>query len=258
MRTKSLLLSGFALLVLAGWVAERQAAARLTREIAGYHHDRAELARLTNEKASLVAQQPPATELAELRQRARDRAETAAAIATPLETGVWTPAQKWQNRGNAAPLATVETALWAAAGGDTAAFESLFVLDPATRRGAQKLLDRLASQHPVAYATPEDLIAAFAIKNIPPGAAQIAVLRQLGGTYDVTLFLRTGGMEEGTVEVYHLSLWPKDGRWFLRVPPSAVDKIAADLGLDPATAAPVPGSTSLATAKKPAVPATPP
>lgn len=96
-----------------------------------------------------------------------------AAASPQISVAQWAPADSWRNRGLATPRATVETALWAAAGGDVAAFEHTLEISAEVRDAAAALLAQLPENGRALYGTPENLIAAFTIKNIPTGAAQV-------------------------------------------------------------------------------------
>ena len=181
MKTTLLLLASVVLG--ATWAWEKMSAARLAIEFDAQRAEHRELAALQREHARLRTMQATDEELARLRRAATAHtqlqqalAEREAAPAQPrpaLPVGEWTPMSELKNRGQLTPHAAVETALWAAAGGDVTSLKKLLSLDDATRTQAGALLARLPANARAAYASAEDLIAAFTIKNIPVGEAQL-------------------------------------------------------------------------------------
>jgi hypothetical protein len=83
-------------------------------------------------------------------------------------------AAEWRNTGWATPEAALETSLWAAAGGDIDTFAgSLTFIDDSSRHAAQALLDALPAGERERYRTPERLIAAMTIPDVPVGSAEV-------------------------------------------------------------------------------------
>lgn len=172
----------------ATWAVEKYSASRLALEIAAQREQQRELTGLQREHDRLRALQPSPEELETLRsvpvehtQLQHAIAEQAAARAArppDLPVGNWTSASEWKNRGHATPHATVETALWAAAGGDVSTLKSLLILAEPTREQAAALLARIPDGSRSLYTTPEDLIASFTVKNIPVGEAQLVWFNQ--------------------------------------------------------------------------------
>lgn len=250
----------------AAWVVEKSSAARLASEIETHRMQQREFARLQRERDRLRALLPSAEELETLSRDAAEHARVQHEIdlqttkhAAPMPTlpvGEWTSAGDWKSRGQATPHATVETALWAAAGGDVAALKSLFSLPVETRTQAEALFAGLPATSRALYASPEDLIAAFTIKNIPVGEAQVVWFNETGpDDATVGLFLKnppnppesatpastpaapadprdrpppTLRADGRTAEAF-LSLHRDGEVWRLVVPPSAVNKIAKEL-----------------------------
>jgi len=93
--------------------------------------------------------------------------------------GDWLPPGALKNRGQGTATATVETALWAAAGGDVEALKNLLQLDEPVRARAGAMLARLPDAMRATYASPEHLVAAFTTKAIPLGDAQLVWQHQL-------------------------------------------------------------------------------
>lgn len=162
----------------------------------------------------------------------------------------------------------METALWAAAGGDIATLKDLLQLDGAVRAKAEEILARLPISSRAAYASAENLIAAFTTKSIPLGDAQLVWQHQPGPDEAVAcVFLRNpdpslaaapprpSEIPESREEAIqrarlraankippmappnhremaaYLSLSHSDDGWRLVVPLSAVEKIAKELGM---------------------------
>ena len=84
------------------------------------------------------------------------------------------PAAGWSNRGAANPRGAIETALWAAAGGDVATLSALLELDPVARAKADALLAQLPVTARQNFANAEAMIASATIGHIPLAEAQIA------------------------------------------------------------------------------------
>lgn len=200
----TLFIAGLVALV-ATWAVERHSAAQLVLEITAQREQQRELANLQRERDRLRALQPSADELESLRRVPAEHtqlqhaiAEQTAAPATRppgLPMGDWTPAGEWKNRGHATPHAAVETALWATAGGDVSTLKNLLILADPTREQAAALLTRIPESSRSLYATPEDLIASFTIKNVPVGEAQLVWFNQISDD-DATacVFLRNQPM----------------------------------------------------------------
>lgn len=172
--------------------------------------------------------------------------------------GEWRAASTWENRGSTTPRAAVETLLWAAAGGDVATMQSLLVIDDALRDRLAAVLARSGDAN--RYPGPEALLAAFTIKCIPIGDAQLVWQTQPAPDESLlALFLRnpptpigaaifstalappapaervmTGLPTDPETTVTYLSLRRVNGTWRFIVPPSAVDRIEAEFASRPA------------------------
>ena len=161
----------------ATWAIERFSTAQLTAAIDAQGDQERALISLQRERDRLRALQPTAGELESLRRAAAEHARlqneidtqavTRAAQPRVLPLGEWTPAGAWKNRGQSTPHAAVETALWAAAGGDLSTLKRLLAVNGDARQAADSLLATLPAETRALYPTPEDLISAFTIKNIP-------------------------------------------------------------------------------------------
>lgn len=159
------------------WGLDRMAALNLRAELAALRQEHAELAPARRDNERLQQLHTDAT-----RRAAEHRTATAASptpavnmtrASAPLVTGEWYAPGSWQNRGRSTPAATIETALWAAGGGDLATLQSLLQLDDAVRAKADALRAQLPVAANAAYASAEQLLAAFATKSLPLGAAQL-------------------------------------------------------------------------------------
>lgn len=277
--TKLLLLIG----ALAGigivWVFHRAATDELqtqlararqeSTEVASLQREHERLLRLQQETEEQVRRERAAAELARAEQEQAARHKPAQRPpASTLTVGEWLPPAGWRNRGQATPTAAVETALWAAAGGDVAKLQGMLQLDESVRAKAAEMLARLPENARAAYASPEQLIAAFTIKSVPLGDAQLVWQHQPGPDEAVACVLvknpdavivapgapplpvRAETREEAilrasrrsaektppmapvnqrTIATY-LSLRRTDSGWRLVVPVSAVEKIAKELG----------------------------
>lgn len=139
-----------------------------------------------------------------------------------LVPGEWSPARAWQDRGRATPEEAVETALWAAAGGDLEAFRRTVYLSDATRAAAQALWAQLPPAERARYASADDLVAAYSIARIPLGAAQLVWLNRSDENDALAaVFLRNPPGEIGKVN-YTSAADSGPGRQAQDLPPMAV------------------------------------
>lgn len=251
------------------WIRERFEAAALTAEIAALHAQSAGLASLTREQEQFRALQPNAEELAALRRASSEHARASEELAARLTAraprapealtpGEWLPPAAWRNRGAATPTSSVETALWAAAGGDLVTLKNMLHLPPDVRAKADALLARLPESARHTYADAEQLIAAFTAQAIPLGDAQLIWQHQPSPDEAVAcVFLKNPAITSTSlpsappgrqttstarnqpppmspsnkqVSSAYLSLRRDEHGWRLVVPPSAIDKIARELG----------------------------
>lgn len=138
------------------------------------------------------------------------------------------PAAEWRNRGRASPTDAMETALWAAAGGDVTALAEMLELAPAARAKAEALLQRLPETIRAQTATPEQLVALLGSTDVPLGSAMILTpdTKDAPGTWRVAQI--SDG--KGKLKRAAIALTEKAGRWSLVVPESAIDRYAARLG----------------------------
>ncbi len=185
----------------ATWWLQRLSAAHLEAAIDAQRRQARALSAELRERDRLRAQQPGDQDWRDLQHTAGERGRLQALLdaqATPqavaisqLPLGEWSPATRWRNRGQATPQAALETALWAAAGGDVASLRQTLFFGEETRTKAEALLAQLSSAARERYATSEDLVAEFTVKSIPLGWAQLVWFNQNGeDTATAGLFLQ--------------------------------------------------------------------
>lgn len=250
------------------WWHQWNVTAGLELEVRARQEQARELAALRAEEQRLRAAQPAAEEWARLQARATEQRglERALAQATeeerrhrarPLQLGGWRPAQEWQARGDRTPLATVESTLAAAAGGDVAALLGLFELSPEAREAADALYGRLSPVGQANFGSAEAMLAALTVKRIPVGDAQVVwvaehaedetsvglLLRNPAGASGATTFPAQEAGGKGPAErrppqgradagsgMVFLSLRKSGERWRVIVPGSAVASLGRELG----------------------------
>lgn len=247
-------------IVAAGWLAGQATSGRLQSERDALRRERSELVRLQAERRRLRAALVEAMQRASLREAAAASALPAVpteppAIAAPtgLVPGEWAASGTWANRGQATAPAAVETALWAAAGGDIPALVALLELDEATRSKAADLLGRLPVEVRNAFGSAEELIAIATLKNIPRTEAQVAWFNEADEDHAIVGLLLgneaaapaaesiQGPTDEAVVappalpdrrqsKLTYLTLRRSATGWRLVVPATAVDRIAREMG----------------------------
>lgn len=146
--------------------------------------------------------------------------------------GTTIPAVEWQRVGNATPRAAFETLLWAAAGGDLDAFAgSLAYLDGATRSQVQALFDGLPAETRDRYRTPERLLAALTIADVPTSSVEI---REWGDPYSSGTITSVSvsavlSLSDGKLKQTSLVFVQQPDGWKLAVPNGIVARYAARL-----------------------------
>jgi hypothetical protein len=188
--------------------------------------DRVALERLREEVARLK------TSVAETRPLPVRRPKETEGAAPDIEKEI-VPASAWRNAGYATPAAAIETALWAAAGGDTELLMKSCVLEEGARRKAEALLASLPKEMQARYATPEDLVAFMTAKDVPLEGARILAFRdpaddpqRQAERPSAAVQLRNAA---GSVRQVHIELRDTPGGWRLVVPESAVTRYAEQL-----------------------------
>ena len=245
------------------WFLERTEGASLDREAGALRQHNRAIDALQRERDRLRELRPGVEELSNLQRSAAEHArirrelvarETGEHRTPPaqLALGQWLSPAAWKNRGQATPTATVETTLWAAAGGDVASLNRLLLLDDAVRTRAGEVLAQLPETARALYPSSDQLIAAFTTKAIPLGDAQL-VWQHQSGPDDAVACVFVKNTEPGNVvlspanpgppekvppgaapnhqtKFAYLSLRRIDDHWRVVVPLSAVEKIAKELG----------------------------
>lgn len=251
-------LLGLALLVLGvaaglGW--QRWSGALLREEAEALRAQNAELTRLRAEHQRLVAQQVPPEQVAALREdraalvrldrevealrvqaEKKPTAPPAPAVSklTPLAPPAITdgplPASEWKNAGQATPVATLETALWAAGGGNMEALAQTILLEGAARTKAEALFATLPPADQAKYGSPAQLVALLTAKDVPLGTAKINELKPRNdeekaawrGDAKVTATLTDANGR--SPKFIWLTARNDGGTWRLVVPEKTVDK----------------------------------
>lgn len=249
----TLVLFAMASVLAVRWMAGRAEAERLQAERDALRSQAAELARLQAEQRRLQDALADATHRASPREAAAAEAApiepAAASQPTQLVLGEWAGSDTWTNRGQATASAAVETALWAAAGGDVRTLTGLLELDVPTRVKAAELLARLPADAQRTFGSPEGLIAIAAMKAIPLTEAQVvwhneaaadraeiglllgreSAEQAAGGTSDKLVEPAPPALRDAGAKLTFLTLRRIGFNWRLVVPVSAIDRLARDL-----------------------------
>lgn len=180
------------LVVGSAWLWQRLEMTRLHNELFVLRETQDETTRLRTENRRLMADDATDIERAHLlaahdqvlalrAELAALRARDEAARVVPVESGVAErfavgaimPSTEWRNMGASTPAAVLETALWAAAGGDVNTFAKCLRLEPDARVAARSLLANLPEAMRSQFGTPEQLMAFLTIKDVPLGSAKV-------------------------------------------------------------------------------------
>lgn len=240
------------------WMGEKFSADRMAAELTRLRQQHAEMSSLLHERDRLFqrlndAEKLQATQPEETASSApTSAAKPAASLRATLPLGDWVGVQGWGFRGQTTPQASIESALWAAAGGDVATLKQLLFVSEETRTAAAALLASLPASSRMAYPGPDDLISALTIKRIPLGEAQLVWLNQNGpDNATACVFIKDPlnpisandpapvSQEEGpsppqlapnekSVAAY-LALQREGNRWRLVVPPTAIGALTREL-----------------------------
>ncbi|MBI5691121.1 MAG: hypothetical protein HZC55_13615 [Verrucomicrobia bacterium] len=235
-------------LALGGGVLLWQAQTReqLRQQVGELRQQRDQLARLREENQRLAAGLPSATDLERLRadhaaiprlraeiEAARERVRAtaeAAQLAGRFEPGSKILAADWKNAGTATSKATLETALWAAAGGDIEQFAGcLLVPEGRIRERATTLLESLPAATRQHYSSPEQLVAFLAIRDVPLGSARVVSWEEIQTpSSSVQVQVQLSAPEGATKEVI-LRFARQGAAWKMVVPEGAIARYAAML-----------------------------
>lgn len=127
-----------------------------------------------------------------------------------------------RDAGRATPAAALETALWAATGGDVETLGSTLLLDAEARTRAEQILATLPAAARDQYRTPEHLVAALTVKDIPLNGLFIMAPKKDEPT-GTRILARMPG-PDGKLRTVAISLRQNGSEWQLVVPASAVEK----------------------------------
>ena len=239
------LLGGLAALLL---IRQHRITVQLQNEIFSKRAEAVKEARLHEEHRKLVAQQVSPAELEELRaerasiaalrseiEKMKRRAEASArtmAAAPPQHTSAATlgdgpiAAQFWKNAGRATPEFALETALWAAAGGDVDTLTGLLLFEPEAQSKADGIFERLPAALRQELGTSRQLIALMVAKDAPLSSAQIIDRGWAEGGAQLKTLLTD---EQGKSKSTQFSLRLEGTSWRFIVPARAVERYAAQL-----------------------------
>lgn len=258
MRRNLIFFSVFGLLcagVVLTFVWQRQTNESLRAELEALRDQEREHARLMGDHVRLQAAQISATELEALRsdhialermraevaaakQRAVERKQAevmktaASAEPNPYEPSIMDgpmPVSMWKNAGSATPAAAVETALWAAAGGDVDRLAHMLVFAPGAREKAQALLAELPGAMRADFDSPEKLVASLGAKDVPLTSARLIDPKMQDGNETRIVAQLSGSKAGENPRTVLLSLREADGSWKLVVPTKAIEKYRAML-----------------------------
>lgn len=150
-------------------------------------------------------------------------AETAKAkAAEPWITEEMLPVAMWKNAGSATPLATLETILWAAAGGDVDLLARHLNLSGEARVKAGELFAQLPETIRRQFTSPEQMIAILTARDVPLGSASLRDIQIKNGN-DVMLVAQLVGADKKS-KFAHFSLRQEDNTWKVVVPVAVVEK----------------------------------
>lgn len=135
-------------------------------------------------------------------------------------------AEWWSDAGQDTPAATLESALWAAAGGELVRLTETLAIESAHKDKAAALLGLLPPEFQGRFATAEELVAFLMIKDVPLGSAEILQQAEIAGAMRLSVRLAD---TDGKRKVMVLSLKQTGPTWRLVVPEDAIDRYAAYL-----------------------------
>lgn len=201
--------------------------------------DAAAVARLRMEVDRLRQQ------IAERERALRDRLDAAPAAGSPpsiLEESV--AYTDWRNAGQADPTAAVETALWAAAGGEIDRLAQILTVGPAAEQVAD-LFARLPADLQAEYREPLRLLALMTSADVPLTAARLNTFDT--GDGDRRVVIAVLSVPDNPPRIVKLDTLrdPHDGRWRIVVPAAALaryrDRLTGAAEPEPAATAPAAG-----------------
>ncbi|MES2695613.1 MAG: hypothetical protein V4773_19205 [Verrucomicrobiota bacterium] len=251
---KPLLFMVAAVTMAAGWLSERTVTTELRGQLADQGDHRREVDALRREQDRLRTLKRSADEQIQFQaDAAKHEAVTAPAQPEGLSSEKWLPPGAWKNRGCATPSGTLETMLWAAAGGEVAALGDMLYFDGAAEAKINAIYAQLPAEARTQYVSPAQLFAAFTTAAIPIGDAQL-VWQRYNGSNEAEACVRITLPDHkpldssttsprsnldaligptwrlGQKNVANFTLRRSDGAWRLVVPASAVAKVEKEIG----------------------------
>jgi hypothetical protein len=225
---------------------QRDTRLRLEWALAGQRVQQSECARLRQENQRIAAVLPSPAELESLRddhaaipelraeiEGMRTRLRIVAEESTPRQpvrfaAGSKVVAANWRNAGTATPQASLETVLWAAAGGDVDTFANCLVFpDARVRQQAVALLERVPAELREQYGTPERVVAFLASKDVPLGAAEVTEWTEVRTPPTVVGVRVQVSAADGKAKDVNLRFSRQEDGWKLVVPGYAIAKYAS-------------------------------
>lgn len=137
---------------------------------------------------------------------------------------------EWQNVGNATSKATLETILWAAAGGDVETFaRNISLPEGKARERALALWQNLPADLRETYDTPERLLAFLTIKDVIIGTAEVVDAFQVEVPKPAAeIHLRLAVADVKTRDT-HLKFTKEGESWKVIVPEGAIVRYSSQL-----------------------------
>lgn len=188
------------------------------------HSERADIERLQEELRSIEKNIALRERFLEASRKKADTGEAAS-----LLDGGLTPNQ-WAARGRETPEKSVETLLWAGAGGDAETMVESIALDETSSQLAAALFARLPQDIQSRYSTPESIIAAMIIDDIPLAKAKILSQRLDGEQTSEARLVFASNIDPAKLVKLRLQK-QESGEWKVIVPPKAIARYASELGL---------------------------
>lgn len=241
---------GALVIVVGGALGVRwQASLELRRELEQLRSDHRELQGLEEENRRLTASQVTAAELESLRadhaalehlRRDLEALKDGPPVHVAAPSAKIIPASEWKNVGRATPEAAVETALWAAAGGDLDVLVGTLGFDVVARAKMESLFNGLPDAARSQYSSPEHLVALLLAKDVPPESTMQVTGEDVSTDHPTytSLHLQLQPVTGPTKSVT-LIMQQQDGGWKVMVPANVVDKFGNALKGLPTTDGPV-------------------